>query len=116
MSELMKTSDWRGLAQAVPQLVLFFTTGMLAFFAYRNIHATNWAWAVPLLFLALFVHGTFSCFIGMAAPVHELCHKTPFKTKWLNEIFLKIFAFLSWSDYAGFRASHVKHHQGHYAP
>ena len=111
MSELMKTSDWRGLAQAVPQLLLFFTTGMCAFFAYRNIHADNWVWAVPLLLLALFVHGTFSCFIGMAAPVHELCHKTPFRTKWLNEFFLRVFAFLSWTDYMGFRVSHVKHHQ-----
>ena len=76
MSELMKTSDFRGLAQVIPQLALFFTTDTLAFLAYKNIHATNWMWAVPLLLLALFVHGTFSAFMGMAAPVHELCHKT----------------------------------------
>jgi fatty acid desaturase len=111
MSELMKTSDARGLAQCLGQLGLFLTTGLLAFYAYTNIHANNWWWSVPFTLWALFIHGTFACFMGAAAPVHELSHKTPFKTKWLNEIFLKIFAFVSWTDYVGFRASHVKHHQ-----
>lgn len=111
MSELMKTSNYRGFKQVFLQLGLFFTTGMIAYFAYRQIHVTTWHWALPLTLLALFVHGTFSCFIGMAAPVHELSHKTPFRTKAYNEFFLRVFAFLSWSDYLGFRASHVKHHQ-----
>lgn len=111
MSELMKTSDFRGFMQAVPQLLLFFTTGMLAYLAYLNVHPDNWQWSLPLMFLALFIHGTFSCFMGMAAPVHELCHKTPFRTKAYNEFFLKVFSFFAWTDYIGFRASHVKHHQ-----
>jgi len=111
MSELMKTSDLRGFAQVIPQFALFFTTGTLAYLAYANIHATNWTWAVPLLLLALFVHGTFSCFMGGAGPLHELSHKTPFRTKALNEFFLKLYSFFSWSDYVGFRISHVKHHQ-----
>jgi len=111
MSELMKTSDWQGLKQCLGQLALFFATGTMAFLAYKNINAANWTWAVPFMLFTLFIHGTFSCFMGMAAPVHELCHKTPFKTKWLNEFFLQVFAFISWTDYVGFRASHVKHHQ-----
>jgi len=111
MSELMKTSDLRGFAQVLPQFALFFTTGTLAYLAFANIHATNWTWAVPLLLLALFVHGTLSCFMGGAGPLHELSHKTPFRTKALNEFFLKLYCFFSWSDYVGFRISHVKHHQ-----
>src|ERR1700744_5075710 len=94
MSELMKTSDFRGFLQCGLQLGLFLTTGMLAFFAYKQIHITTWMWALPLTLLALFIHGTFSAFMGMAAPVHELCHKTPFRTKWVNEFFLRVFAFI----------------------
>ena len=111
MSELMRTSDLRGFLQVIPQLALFAATGALAYAAYLHVSAANWPWAVPLLLGALFVHGTFSSFLGSVGPVHELCHKTPFRSKGLNEFFLKIFSFLSWSDYIGFRPSHVKHHQ-----
>jgi len=111
MSELMKTSDARGFAQVIPQLTLFFTTGILAYLAFLNVHTTNWTWSVPLLLLALFVHGTFGSFMGGAGPLHELSHKTPFRTKAWNEFFLKFYSFFSWSDYVGFRVSHVKHHQ-----
>jgi fatty acid desaturase len=111
MSELMKTSDARGFAQVLPQLALFFTTGTLAYWAYTLVHVNTLAWSLPLLFVALFVHGTFSSFLGMISPVHELCHKTPFRTKAWNEFFLKVYSFFSWSDWVGFRMSHVKHHQ-----
>jgi fatty acid desaturase len=111
MSELMKTSDARGLAQVLPQLGFFFVTGTLAYLAYTLVHVPTLAWSLPLLALALFVHGTFSSFLGMVSPVHELCHKTPFKTKSINEFFLKVYSFFTWTDYVGFRISHVKHHQ-----
>jgi fatty acid desaturase len=111
MSELMRSSDLKGLATVVPQLAFFFFTAAMAWLAYVNLHASNWRWALPLLLVALFVHGTFASFLGMGGPVHELCHKTPFRTKRLNEFFLKLYSFLSWSDYIGFRASHVRHHQ-----
>ena len=110
LSELMQTSDARGFLQVLPQLALFAITGALAYAAFLNVSSLNWPWAVPLLLGALFVHGTFSSFLGSVGPVHELCHKTPFRSKGLNEFFLKIFSFLSWSDYIGFRPSHVKHH------
>ncbi|MEO6845868.1 MAG: fatty acid desaturase [Chthoniobacterales bacterium] len=111
MSELMKSSNARAYLQVIPQLILFAGTTTLGYLAYENVHATNWHWALPLLLLALFVHGTCTSFLGLGGPVHELGHKTPFKTKALNEVFLKVFSFLSWSDYVGFRVSHVKHHQ-----
>lgn len=111
MSALMKTSDFRGFCQVIPQWTLFLTTGTLAYLAYLQIHVTNWMWSVPLLLLALFVHGTFASFMGMTGPVHELCHKTPFRSKVWNEFFLKLYSFISWSDCVWFRPSHVKHHQ-----
>ncbi len=111
MSELMKSSDLRGFCQVIPQIALFLTTGILAYLAFRQVNVTNWMTSVPLLLLALFVHGTFSSFMGLGGSVHELCHKTPFRSKGWNEFFLKVYSFISWSDYVWFRPSHVKHHQ-----
>ncbi|MDD5201443.1 MAG: fatty acid desaturase [Terrimicrobiaceae bacterium] len=111
MSDLMKTSDLRGFCQVIPQIALFAATGTAAYLAFLNIHASNWPWSVPLLLAALFVHGTFGSFMGLAGPVHELCHKTPFRSKAWNEFFLKVYSFISWSDFVSFRPSHVKHHQ-----
>jgi len=110
MRQLMKTSDWQGLKQCGLQWGLFFTTGTLAYLAYLNVDMTNWFWSVPLVLLALFVHGTFMPFMGYVS-VHELSHKTPFKTKSLNEFFLYAYGFLTWADPVWFRPSHVKHHQ-----
>ena len=110
MSGLMRRSDARGFAQVLPQLALYAATGTLAFLAYQNVDAVNWRWAVPLLLLALFIHGTFASFFGGTA-CHELCHKTPFKSPFWNDLFLNIYAFLSWFDPVSYRVSHVKHHQ-----
>jgi fatty acid desaturase len=33
-----------------------------------------------------------------------------FKTKWLNEMFYRVFAFLSWNSYVHFKESHKRHH------
>jgi fatty acid desaturase len=110
MSDLMRKSDARAFAQVIPQLALFAVTGTLAFLAYRNINATNWTWALQLLLVALFAHGTCSNFFGGIAG-HELCHKTPFKTAFWNDFFLKVYAFMSWFDPVANRVSHVKHHQ-----
>ena len=42
---------------------------------------------------------------------HELSHKTPFKTKSLNEFFHKLYAFFAWHDRVWYRPSHIRHHQ-----
>jgi len=110
MSELMQCSDLHGFRQALGQLGLWCVTGTLAYMAFRQISAANWPWAVPLLLAALFVHGTVGSFIG-GAPCHELSHKTPFKTKAINELFYRIFSFIGWFDPVHFRPSHIRHHQ-----
>ena len=110
MSELMRKSDARAFAQVLPQLGLFVLTGALAYLAFLNVHPATWPWALPLLLLALSVHGTFASFFGGIAG-HELCHKTPFKTQFWNEFFLWLISFLSWFDPISYRISHVKHHQ-----
>ncbi|MEO6054161.1 MAG: fatty acid desaturase [Chthoniobacterales bacterium] len=111
MSELMKSSDLKAAFQCITHLALFVATGTLTYLAFLNVHSANWQWAVPLLFAALFFHGTCGSFMGLGGPIHELGHKTPFKTKIWNDVFIRIYSFISWSDFIGFRPSHVKHHQ-----
>ena len=110
MSELMQCSDVHGLRQALGHIGLWFVTGILAYAAYRHITAANWLWSVPLSLAALFAHGTVGAFLGGTA-CHEMSHKTPFKTKSMNEFFLKVYAFFGWWDLVWFRPSHIRHHQ-----
>jgi len=110
MKELIKRSDLRGLLQALGHLGLCVITGSLAYLAFLQINGANWFWSVPLLLVALFAHGTFCSFLGGTA-CHELMHRTPFKTKALNEFFLRVFSFFGWWDHVWFRPSHIKHHQ-----
>ena len=109
LSELMQRSDFRGWLQTLSHLGYFFLTGGLAYFAFQNIALSNWYWTLPLLLLALFVHGTMGPFMGLIA-VHELMHRTVFKSKQLNAFFERIYAFISWSDYLWYRGSHPPHH------
>ena len=109
LSELMQRNDFRGWLQTLSHLGYFILTGGLAYFAFLNISLSNWYWTLPLLLLALFVHGTMGPFMGLIA-VHELMHRTVFKSKQLNAFFQRIYAFISWSDYLWYQGSHPLHH------
>ena len=65
----------------------------------------SWPW----LILALFVHGT--VYRTLQHSRHELAHRTVFRSRLLNESFLRVCNFLCWSSPEYFRASHVRHHQ-----
>ena len=110
LAELMRRNDLRGWLQTLAHLGLFFATGTLAYLAFLNIGAGNWPWAVPLLLMALFIHGTIGPFMGLIA-IHELQHRTVFRSRALNAFFEKFYAFLSWSDYIWYQESHAIHHQ-----
>ena len=110
LRELMVREDLRGWIQTLAHLGLFFATGTICFLIQQQIALTNWFWSVPLLLLGLFVHGTIGPFMGLIA-IHELQHRTVFKTAWLNHFFEKFYAFLSWSDYIWYQESHALHHQ-----
>ncbi len=49
-----------------------------------------------VVLLLLFIYGTFYAFLLNA--FHEFCHKSVFKTKVLNTIFLQIVSFLGWQN------------------
>ena len=110
LRELMQRNDFRAWLQTGSHLGLFFLTGALAYAAFLNVSAANWAWSVPLLILALFVHGTMGPFMGLIA-IHELQHRTVFRSRRLNAFFERVYAFLSWSDFIWYQQSHAVHHQ-----
>ena len=99
---LVEPSDARGLFHAAGHLAIWLGTGAAAFHLFMQEH---W-WG---FFLALFLHGTVASFF--TAPHHELCHTTVFRTKWLNEFFLRIFSFLGWLNFHVYKFSHTYHHR-----
>ena len=102
LRELATPSDSRGLVQAVGHLATWAATGGLAW----HLFTLEIWWG---FFAALLLHGTVAAFF--TAPHHELCHTTVFRTKWLNELFLRVFAFLGWLNFEIYRFSHTHHHR-----
>lgn len=102
LAQLNAKSDVKGMAQALGHVLLIIGSGAFTLYAALNL---PW-WTV---FLGLFVHGTFCSFAINA--VHELGHKSVFKTQSLNQVFLRIFGFLGWINFDHFYLSHSRHHQ-----
>ena len=99
---LAEPSDLRGLAQSLGHLGLWVATGLGAYLLF----ASQVWWG---FLLALFAHGTVASFF--TAPRHEFCHTTVFRTRWLNEGFLRIFSLLGWLNFQVYRFSHSYHHR-----
>ena len=99
---LAEPSDARGLFQAAGHLALWLGTGGAAFWLFTQ--EIWWGFG-----FAVFLHGTVASFF--TAPRHELCHTTVFRTRWLNELFLRIFSFLGWLNFRIYRFSHTWHHR-----
>jgi len=110
LAHLMTRSNLRGAQQTIAHLGLFFLTGTFAYLVWLQVHIDTWRWSVPLLLAALFIHGTMGPFMGLIA-IHELQHRTVFRTRWLNDFFEKVYAFISWSDYIWYQESHAIHHR-----
>ncbi|MGA1722015.1 MAG: fatty acid desaturase [bacterium] len=102
LRELSKPSDLQGFKMALGHLGLWLLTGALSFY-----FAVEQLWLGFLL--TIFLHGTVGTFFS--APHHELCHGTVFKTKRLNEIFLRIFSTLGLQNFHIYKMSHSYHHR-----
>jgi fatty acid desaturase len=102
MAALNQRSDLRGLLQTLGHLGLLLLTGAAAWYAAGRL-------PVAVVLLILFLHGTLWAFLLNA--FHELCHKTVFRTRILNTLFLQIVSFLSWYNPVMFWASHQEHHK-----
>ena len=104
LKQLTRRRNLPGLLQSMAMLI-----GYVA-----GIAGVMYLWSLKLwvpFFIACYLFSMFQSFLGMEAAVHELSHKTPFKSKWLNELFYGVFAFVTWNNPVHFRESHRKHHQ-----
>ena len=105
MAQLRALSERRNLRPLLHVLgfiAMLTATGAVVVLVHRHL---SWPWLIP----ALFVHGT--VFRTLQHSRHELSHRTVFRSRFLNELFLRLFSFLQWSSPDHFRASHVRHHQ-----
>ena len=96
-------AHWRGGAHSVGHLLLWAATGALVWLLFA---AELW----PLFALALMAHGVVGSFFKGAA-IHELGHGTVFRTKWLNELFTRVFCLFGFVNIYDFKVSHSYHHR-----
>ncbi len=101
---LTARSNLAGLLQIGSQLALAALIGVVFWWSWYH-----WPWWLTVLIA--YGYGQVFGFIGEAAAGHELSHQTPFKSRPLNEFFLRLTAFLTWSNYIRFRISHREHHK-----
>jgi fatty acid desaturase len=104
MRELTRRSNARGLLHMGALLGLAGFLGAVAYWSWYH-----WPWYVTVI--AVYVYGQVFGFVGEGTVGHELSHGTPFRSRWLNETFLVLTAFLTWSNYQRFRYSHREHHK-----
>lgn len=104
LKELTQRSDWKALGHALGFLLLYLVS--IAVNVFLFLHQL---W-IPLI-ITFVLHAILVNYMGMGAAVHELSHGTAFRTKWLNNLFLRIFAFLTWNNQLHFKESHSRHHQ-----
>jgi fatty acid desaturase len=102
LRRLAEPSDVQGLLQSLGHLGVWVITGLTAYYLFTTQRWLGFA-------AALFLHGTVAAFF--TAPHHELCHTTVFKTKWLNELFLRIYSLFGWLNYHVYKFSHSYHHR-----
>jgi fatty acid desaturase len=101
---LTERSDLKGFLHVIPLLLITAILGVITYFSFINLPL--WI-GIPIFYL----YATVFSFFGPTSAVHELSHRTVFKTKFWNEFFIILFSFLSWTDYVYFRTSHTRHHQ-----
>ncbi len=102
MNRLNEKSDAKGFAQTLGHL------GLMALLAISALYSFgHWHWWVTVIWV--FLYGTVASFTINA--MHELIHKSVFKTQALNRLFVRIYSFLGWHHFEHFYRSHMRHHQ-----
>ena len=102
LRRLMQRSDLQGWFQALGNLALLAATATLTWYLFLQQAWVGFA-------VALYLHCTFGSFLSAAC--HELDHGTVFRTKWLNRVFLRIYAPLAWFNFHDYALSHTYHHR-----
>jgi fatty acid desaturase len=98
MKELSRRDDAHALRYFVGFMTLVVAGGWLAYLSLGTV------WVIP----AFFLYGTIYAFAE--AMEHELRHRTPFKTSWMNEAVHWIICFMTWREQIYSRWNHAQHH------
>lgn len=98
MKDLMKRSDRPALQNMALWFGLMITSALVAGLTWGTL------WCIP----AFAVYGVL--FAASDHRAHELSHGTPFKTRWLNDVFYQIAAFMTFHEATYWRWSHTRHH------
>lgn len=99
---LNSRSDFLATLQTLGYLGILICTGTLAWYA--SLH-----WGVAATVGLVFLHGMGYAFQINA--VHELGHKTVFRSRRANSAFEHLFAFMGWINHRMFWNSHLRHHR-----
>jgi fatty acid desaturase len=98
LKALIRRSDTPALGYFGLWLGLLAAAGIVAFMSWGS-----W-WALP----AFFAYGTLYSVADQRH--HELSHGTPFRTRWINEAFYHLCAFMTLREGVFYRWSHTRHH------
>jgi fatty acid desaturase len=98
LKEVTRRNDRAALLHFGGFITLVVTSGALAWQSLGTL------WCVP----AFLLYGTIYAFAE--AMEHELRHRTPFKSEWLNESVHWLICFMTWREQIYSRWSHAQHH------
>ena len=98
LKHLVQTNDWIGLIYLGGFIVALSFSGYLAFLSIDTL------WSIP----AFLTYG--GIWVFATSIVHETCHGTAFRSRWLNETVLFLAGLLVQQTPTGLRWTHVRHH------
>ena len=102
LARFMRRSDLQGLWHSLGVLAVLAVSGAVCYWFYST---GQWL----LMALALYLHGGLFAF---SPQTHELSHRTMFRSRWLNNLFGRIFGLVHWTgNLATYRMSHKYHHR-----
>lgn len=99
MKELMKRSDAKGLKQTISYFIVLSGLGYLTW------RCMGTYWVIP----AFIAYGTVYCFLNHM--MHETIHRTPFKSRKLNDFVHWVSSFLNGAEAVTNRYGHLRHHK-----
>jgi fatty acid desaturase len=99
LKELMQRRDGPAIRDTLIWFALLIISGTLGYLTWGT-----W-WALP----CFVVYGTL-CGSTSGSRWHELAHRTPFKTVWMNDVLYEIASFMRFFESVPARWSHTRHH------
>jgi fatty acid desaturase len=99
LKEFMQRHDAPAIRDTMIWFAALIITGALGFLTWGS-----W-WAVPCFALYGAIYGSSS-----GSRWHECCHRTAFKTAWMNDALYEIAAFMRFFESVPRRWSHIRHH------